>query len=156
MTFRRFSAFFIGIVLFSFALASCNKRPITVIYVFSVVTESTDAGTMTDSGLHDAYVTLLGDLNDDLSRVIAQGRIVEGVELVPAALPAEDERRIAEFNRYLSGVKDIEASYRERIEALEKRNGTSFCIRYHFLLARGVENSASTLLDEYHFDLKYN
>ena len=75
----------------------------------------------------------------------------------PKDVPAEDERRIAEFNAYLPKLKEIEASYRKRIEGLEKRDGVSFCINGKLLLLKAQDDSKKDgYLKEYPFELTYN
>lgn len=75
----------------------------------------------------------------------------------PKDVPAEDERRIAEFNDYLTKLKEIEASYRKRIEGLEKRDGVSFRIHGKLFLLRAREDSKTDgYLKEYPFELRYN
>jgi hypothetical protein len=75
----------------------------------------------------------------------------------PKDIPAEDEHRIAEFNDYLPKLKEIEASYRKRIEGLEKRDGVSFCINGTLLLLKAREDSKTDgYLKEYPFELRYN
>jgi hypothetical protein len=54
----------------------------------------------------------------------------------PKDVPAEDEDRIAEFNDYLTKLKEIETSYRKRIESIEKRDGGFFPSRWTTSLAQ--------------------
>ena len=75
----------------------------------------------------------------------------------PKDVPAEDGHRIAEFNAYLPKLKEIEASYRKRIEGLEKRDGVSFCINGKLLLLKAQDDSKKDgYLKEYPFKLTYN
>ena len=165
--YRRVLSIFLGVILVSGLFTSCNKGPIDVLYVFGVITENTATGDVQDPEIHEAYVTLLGDLNNELADLMdstaspflgtgASFNRTEGVELDPKDLRSEDEKRIAVANSHLLRLKQIESSYKERIEDLEKRTGTSFSIKVHYLLVRGRENSDSILLQEYQFELKYN
>ena len=57
----------------------------------------------------------------------------------------------------LSKLKEIEASYRKRIESIEKRDGVSFRLDGQLLLLRKRDDSKpDALLKEYRFELKYN
>ena len=165
--YRRILPVILGAVLVSGIFTSCNKRPVDVLYVFGVITENTGAGDVKDPEIHEAYVTLLGELNNELadlmgstaSTFLGEGmtfRRTEGVELAPKDIRSEDEKRIAVANNHIFRLKQIESSYKERIEDIEKQTGTSFCIKVTYLLVRGRENSNSVLLQEYHFELKYN
>lgn len=164
---RRILSVILGAVLVSGIFTSCNKGPVDVLYVFGVITENTGAGDVKDPEIHEAYVTLLGELNNELadlmdsaaSTFLGEGASftkTEGVELNPKDIRSEDEKRIAVANNHIFRLKQIESSYKERIENLEKRTDTSFCIKVHYLLVRGRENSNSVPLQEYHFELKYN
>lgn len=165
--YRRVITILLGIILVSGLFTSCNKGPINVLYVFGVITENTATGDVQDPEIHETYVTLLGELNNELADLMdstaspflgtgATFKRTEGVELEPKDLRSEDEKRIAVANSHLLRLKQIESSYNERIEDLEKRTGTSFCIQVHYLLVRGSENSDSVPLQEYRFELKYN
>ena len=164
---RRVVSVILGVILVSGIFSSCNKGPINVLYVFSVVTENSASGDVKDPEIYEAYVTLLGELNNELadlmgstaSTFLGEGmtfRRTEGVELAPKDIRSEDEKRIAVANNHIFRLKQIESFYKERIEDIEKRTGTSFCIKVNYLLVRGRENSNSVLLQEYHFELKYN
>ena len=165
--FRRVLSSILSVILVSGIFTSCNKEPVDVLYVFGVVTENTAPNDVQDPEIHDTYVTLLGELNNELaalmessaSTILGTGESFKktvGVELNPKDIRSEDEREIAVSDSYLLRLKQIESSYKERIENLEKRNGTSFHINVHYLLVRGRENSDSVLLREYKFELKYN
>ena len=165
--YRRVLSVFLGVVLVSGIFTSCNKGPVNVLYVFGVVTENTATGDVKDSEIHEAYVTLLGELNNELAELMGSSASTflgegstftrtEGVELALKDLRSEDEKRITVSNSHLLRLKQIESAYKERIENIEKRTGTSFCIKVHYLLVRGRENSNSVPLQEYHFELKYN
>lgn len=165
--YRRIISLILSATLVLGIFTSCQKGPVDVQYVFGVVTEITSPGDVKDPDLHEAYLTILGELNTDLavlmdhtaSPFLGEGATftrIEGVELNPKDLRSEDEKRIAVANSHLLRLKQIESSYKERIENLENRTGTSFCIKVHYLLVRGRENSNSVLLQEYHFELKYN
>jgi hypothetical protein len=165
--YRRIISLILSASLVLGIFTSCQKGPVDVQYVFGVVTEITSPGDVKDPDLHEAYLTILGELNNDLavlmdhtaSPFLGEGATftrIEGVELNPKDLRSEDEKRIAVANSHLLRLKQIESSYKERIEKIEKRTGTSLCIKVHYLLVRGRENSNSVLLQEYHFELKYN
>ena len=165
--YRRVFSIILGIVLGSCSFASCDKGLIDVLYVFGVITENTAADDVKDPEIREAYGTLLGELNNELAvimdstrpTILGTGvsfRKTEGVELEPKDLRSEDEKRIAVANSHLLKLKQIESSYKERIENLEKRTGTSFCIQVHYLLVRGSGNSDSVPLLEFQFELKYN
>ena len=157
----------LGVVLVSGLLISCNKGPLNVLYVFSVITENTASGDVKDPEIHETYVTLLGELNKELAELMDSTTSpflgtgvtltkTEGVELEPKDLRSEDEKRIAVADSHLLRLKQIESSYKERIETLEKRTGTSFYIHVNYILVRGREQSDSVPLREYQFELKYN
>lgn len=165
--YRRVLSLILGIVLVSGIFTSCNKGPINVLYVFGVTTENTATGDVKDPEIHENYVTLLVELNNELadlmgstaSPFLSKGSSftrTEGIELDPKDLRSEDEKRIAVADSHLLRLKQIESSYKERIESLEKRAGTSFCIKVNYLLVRGSEDSDSVPLQEYQFELKYN
>jgi len=165
--YRRAISLILSSVLISGFFTSCNKEPIDVLYVFSVITENTAPDDVQDPEIHEAYVSLLGELNTELADLLdlsistisgtgVSFKKVEGVELNPKDLRAEDEKRKAVYDSYLFRLKQIEAFYKDRIDNLEKRSGTSFRIDVHYILARGRENSDSVLLQEYQFELKYN
>ena len=165
--YRRVLSIILGVVFVSGIFTSCNKGPINVLYVFGVITENTATGDVKDPEIHEAYVTLLGELNNELADLMdstaspflsmgATFKRTEGVELAPKDLRSEDEKRIAVANGHLLRLKQIESSYKERIENLEKRTGTSFFIKVNYILVRGRENSNSVPLQEYQFELKYN
>ena len=165
--YRRVFSFILSVFLISGIFTSCNKGPVNVLYVFSVITENTAPNDVQDPEMHETYVSLLGELNNELadlmdssaSTFLETGDVfkrIEGVELNPKDLRSEDERRMAVYDNELLRLKQIESSYKERIENLEKRNGTSFRIDVHYILVRGRENSDSVLLQEYQFELKYN
>ena len=147
------------------SLVSCKKGPVTVVYSLEISAEATHPDEITDSEMRDIYKTLLRDFQRDLdpnsysldTRVI--GAVIDRAVLSmdPKDVPAEDERRIAEFNDYLTKLKEIEASYRKRIEGLEKRDGVSFRINGKLLLLRAREDSKTDgYLKEYPFELRYN
>ena len=147
------------------SLVSCKKGPVTVVYSLEISAEATHPDEITDSEMRDIYKTLLRDFQRDLdpnsysldTRVI--GAVIDRAVLSmdPKDVPAEDERRIAEFNDYLSKLKEIEASYRKRIEGLEKRDGVSFRINGKLFLLRAREDSKTDgYLKEYPFELRYN
>ena len=147
------------------SLVSCKKGPVTVVYSLEISAEATHPDEITDSEMRDIYKTLLRDFQRDLdpnsysldTRVI--GAVIDRAVLSmdPKDVPAEDERRIAEFNDYLSKLKEIEASYRKRIEGLEKRDGVSFRIHGKLFLLRAREDSKTDgYLKEYPFELRYN
>lgn len=143
------------------SLASCKKGQITAEYEYGVVLDATTPGNVTDPEIRGVYETLLSDLNNDLSNLISSGtavpRKIVGREVDSKDLPSEDEMRIAEYESYLPGLKEIEASYRKRIEDLEKRDGVSFSIKGYYLLTRGhFSDSNPVNLKEYKFELKYN
>lgn len=143
------------------SLVSCKKGPVTAEYEYGVVLETTAPESITDPEIQGFYKTLLNDLDNDLSNLISSGtslpRKIVGREVDSKDLPSEDERRIAEYEGYLPGLKEIETSYRKRIEEIEKRDGVSFSIKGYYLLARGhFSDSKSVLLKEYKFELKYN
>lgn len=147
------------------SLVSCKKGPVTVVYSLEISAEATHPDEITDSEMRDIYKTLLRDIQRDLdpnsysldTRVI--GAVIDRAVLSmdPKDVPAEDERRIAEFNDYLTKLKEIEASYRKRIEGLEKRDGVSFRIHGKLFLLRAREDSKTDgYLKEYPFELRYN
>lgn len=147
------------------SLVSCKKGPVTVVYSLEISAEATHPDEITDSEMRDIYKTLLRDFQRDLdpnsysldTRVI--GAVIDRAVLSmdPKDVPAEDERRIAEFNDYLTKLKEIEASYRKRIEGLEKRDGVSFRIHGKLFLLRAREDSKTDgYLKEYPFELRYN
>ena len=159
----------LSVVLVSGIFTSCNKGPVDVLYDFDVFTENTAPDNVQDPDIHDSYVTLLSELNNELATLMESSvsspilggtgnsfKRTEGVELNPKDIRSEDERKIAISENELIRLKQIESSYKERIENLEKRNGTSFRIDVHYILVRGRENSDSVLLQEYQFELKYN
>ena len=163
----RVISFILSVALLSGILSSCNKGPINVLYVLGVITENTAPQEVQDPEIRESYVSLLGDLDSDLADLMGSSpstfpgtgvshKKVAEVELNPQDLRAEDERRSAIYDNYLPRLKQIESSYKERIEHLEKRDGSSFRIEVHFLLVRGREDSDSVLLQEYPFELKYN
>lgn len=165
--YRRVVSFILSVVLLSEVFTSCNKGPVNVLYVFGVITENTAPNDVQDSEIQEAYLILLRELNDELAALMDSSastflgtgdsfKKTVGVELNPKDIRSEDERKIAVSDSYLSRLKQIESSYRERIENLEKRNGTAFRIDVHYILVRGRENSDSVLLQEYQFELKYN
>ena len=147
------------------SLVSCKKGPVTVVYLLEISAEATHPDEIVDPEMHDIYQTLLRDLQRDLDpnfysldpRII--GAVINRAVLSmdPKDVPAEDERRIAEFNAYLPKLKEIEASYRKRIEGLEKRDGVSFCINGKLLLLKAQDDSKKDgYLKEYPFKLTYN
>ena len=165
--YRRVFSFILSVVLITGISTSCMKGPVDVLYVFSVITENTAPNDVQDPELHETYVTLLSELNNELADLMDSSastflgtgesfKRIEGVELNPKDIRSEDERKIAVYNSDLLKLKQIESSYKERIDNLEKRNGTSFCIDVHYILVRGRENFDSVPLQEYQFELKYN
>ena len=165
--YRRVLSFIVGVVLVSGIFTSCSQGTVDVLYVLGMITENTAPDDVQDPEIHEAYVTLLGEFNNELAELMGSTaspflgtgvtfKKTEGFELAPKNFRPEDERRIADYNRYLSRLKQIESSYKERIEGLEKRDGTSFSIVVHYILLRGGESIDSVLLQEYEFELKYN
>ena len=147
------------------SLVSCKKGPVTVVYLLGISAEATHPDEIVDPEMRDTYKTLLRDLQRDLDpnyysldpREI--GAVIDRAVLSmdPKDVPAEDEDRIAEFNDYLTKLKEIEASYRKRIESIEKRDGVSFRLDGQLLLLRKRDDSKpDALLKEYRFELKYN
>ena len=147
------------------SLVSCKKGPVTVVYLLGISAEATHPDEIVDPEMRDTYKTLLRDLQRDLDpnyysldpREI--GAVINRAVLSMDSkdVPAEDERRIAEFNAYLPKLKEIEASYRKRIEGLEKRDGVSFCINGKLLLLKAQDDSKKDgYLKEYPFELTYN
>ena len=146
-------------------LVSCKKGPVTVVYLLGISAEATHPDEIVDPEMHNTYVTLLHDLQKDLDpnyysldpRVIGAVITRAVLSMDSKDVPAEDEHRIAEFNDYLPKLKEIEASYRKRIEGLEKRDGVSFCINGKLLLLKAREDSRTDgYLKEYQFELRYN
>ena len=166
--FGRVLSSILSVVLVSGIFTSCNKGPVDVLYDFDVITENTAPNDVQDPEIQDSYVTLLSELNNELAALMELSgspflggtgnsfKRTEGVELNPKDIPSEDERKIAISENDLFKLKQIESSYKERVEKLEKRDGTSFHIDVHYLLARRRENSNSVVLKEYQFELKYN
>ena len=163
----RVLSFILGFVLISGIFTSCNKGTVDVLYVFGVITENTAPSEVQDPEMHEIYVSLLGELNNELADLMDSSastflgtgesfKRIEGVELNPKDIRSEDERKMAVYNSDLLKIKQIESSYKKRIEGLEKRNGTSFHIDVRYILVRGRENVDSILLQEYQFELKYN
>ena len=159
----------LSVVLVSGIFTSCNKGPVDVLYDFNVLTENTVPDDVKDPEIHDSYVTLLSELNNELAALMESSvsspilggtgnsfKRTEGVELTPKDIHSEDERKIAISENELFRLKQIESSYKERIDNLEKRDGISFRIDVNYFLSRRRENSDSVLLQEYHFELKYN
>lgn len=147
------------------SLVSCKKGPVTVVYLLGISAEATHPDEIVDSEMRDTYKTLLRDLQRDLDpnhysldpREIGAVLNRAVLSMDPKDVPAEDERRIAEFNDYLPKLKEIEASYRKRIEGLRKRDGVSFCINGKLFLLKAQEDSRTDgYLKEYPFELKYN
>ncbi len=147
------------------SLVSCKKGPVTVVYLLSISAEATHPDEIPDPEMRNIYETLLRDLQKDLDpnyytldpRVIGAVITRAVLSMDPKDVPAEDEHRIAEFNDYLPKLKEIEASYRKRIEGLEKRDGVSFCINGKLLLLKAREDSKTDgYLKEYPFELRYN
>lgn len=147
------------------SLVSCKKGPVTVVYLLGISAEATHPDEIVDPEMRDTYKTLLRDLQRDLDpnyysldpREI--GAVIDRAVLSmdPKDVPAEDGHRIAEFNAYLPKLQEIEASYRKRIEGLEKREGVSFCINGKlFLLSAREDSKTDGYLKEYPFELKYN
>lgn len=147
------------------SLVSCKKGPVTIVYLLGISAEATHPDEIVDPEMRDTYKTLLRDLQRDLDpnyysldpREI--GAVINRAVLSmdPKDVPAEDEHRIAEFNAYLPKLQEIEASYRKRIEGLEKREGVSFRIHGKLLLLKAQEDSKKDgYLKEYPFELKYN
>ena len=162
--YRRVLSVILGLLFISSVFTSCKKGTVTVAYWLGLTVEATDPGKITDPGMHDTYETLLRDLIGELAPntyyfkpydlVLDKNRVVMIMD--SAELGSEDERRITEFNDYLSELKEIETSYRKRIEDLEKRDGVSFCIHVNLLLSRISDDSDPIILREYRFELKYN
>lgn len=147
------------------SLVSCKKGPVTVVYLLGISAEATHPDEIVDSETRDTYKTLLRDLQRDLDpnhysldpREIGAVLNRAVLSMDPKDVPAEDERRIAEFNDYLPKLKEIEASYRKRIEGLRKQDGVSFCINGKLFLLKAQEDSRTDgYLKEYPFELKYN
>ena len=147
------------------SLVSCKKGPVTVSYLLGVSVEATDPEEIADPEIRDTYLTLLRDLQKDLDPNMLTFKPQDIAAVIdrtvmsmdPKDVPAEDEDRIAEFNDYLTKLKEIEASYRKRIEGLEKREGVSFRIHGKLLLLKAQEDSQKDgYLKEYPFELKYN
>ena len=124
------------------SLVSCKKGPVTVVYLLGISAEATHL----DPNYYSLDPREIGAVID---------RAVLSMD--PKDVPAEDEHRIAEFNAYLPKLQEIEASYRKRIEGLEKREGVSFRIHGKLLLLKAQEDSQKDgYLKEYPFELKYN
>jgi len=152
------------------SLVCCQKGPVTVVYLLGVSVEGTNPKEIADPDIRETYETLWSDLQRDINNLVPdvyflfpnpQEITVEinrkVVSMDPKDVPAEDEKRIAEFDEYQSKLKEIETSYRERIEGLEKRDGVSFCINGQLLLLRAREDAKNDgILKEYKFELKYN
>ena len=147
------------------SLVSCKKGPVTVVYSLGISAEATHPDEIVDPEMRDTYKTLLRDFQRDLDpnsysldpREIGAVLNRAVLSMDPKDIPAEDERRIAEFNDYLPKLKEIEASYRKRIEGLRKRDGVSFCINGKLFLLKAQEDSRTDgYLKEYPFELKYN
>ena len=147
------------------SLVSCKKGPVTVSYLLGVSVEATDPEEIADPEIRDTYLTLLRDLQKDLDPNMLTFKPQDIAAVIdrtvmsmdPKDVPAEDEDRIAEFNDYLTKLKEIEASYRKRIESIEKRDGVSFGLDGQLLLLRKRDDSKPDAhLKEYRFELKYN
>lgn len=162
--YRRVLSVLLGLLLISSVFTSCKKGPVTVAYWLGLTVEATDPAKITDSEMHDTYETLLRNLIGELAPntyyfkphdlVLDKNRVVMIMD--SAEMSSEDERRITEFNDYLPELKEIETSYRKRIEDLEKRDGVSFCINCYLLLSRISDDSDPIILRDYRFELKYN
>jgi hypothetical protein len=156
------------ICLLSFV--SCKKEPVEVRYDLLISAEATTPPSeIADPEMRNTYETLLRDLQNDLyvfepnaipiytiPQVITVVINKEVLGMNPKDIPAEDEKRIAEFNEFLPKLQEIEAAYRKRIEDLEKRDGVSFGINGMLILGRTLGDSKGVLLKEYDFELKYN
>lgn len=155
--FKRLIFLVSGLVLLAGIITSCEKEIKTVYYKFGcMTTDFTPPGDITDPELRDVYEKLLSDLMNDLFNLHHDS--LYGVEIEPKALSAEDEKRVAEFNRHLPEVKALEATYRKRISEIEKKSDTSFFVKVTYLLYRSASGSTSDgkVLQQYDFELKYN
>lgn len=161
---RRMKKVLLGLICL-LSLVSCKKGPVTVVYLLGVSVEATDPDEIADAEMRDTYLTLLRDLQKDLDPNMLTFKPQDIAAVIdrtvmsmdPKDVPAEDENRIAEFNDYLTKLKEIEASYRNRIESIEKRDGVSFRLDGQLLLLRTRDDSKpDALLKEYRFELKYN
>ena len=161
---RRMKKVLLGLICL-LSLVSCKKGPVTVVYLLGVSVEATDPDEIADAEMRDTYLTLLRDLQKDLDPNMLTFKPQDIAAVIdrtvmsmdPKDVPAEDENRIAEFNDYLTKLKEIEASYRNRIESIEKRDGVSFRLDGQLLLLRTRDDSKpDAILKEYKFELKYN
>lgn len=153
---KYFLSFIGGILLLSGVFASCEEEYKVTIYRLSCgATEYTGPGDIADPELEAVYIRLLDNLMTDLALL----RLDEmwTVNIYDDNFTKEDEKRVETFNKYLPKVKELEASYKKRIEEIEITSTSSFCIKLQYILSRSVPADASALcLQEYSFELKYN
>lgn len=102
--YRRVLSIILGVVFVSGIFTSFDKGPIDVLYIFGVITENTATADVKDPEIHETYVALLSELNNELaalmnsteSTILGTGatfKITEGVELEPQDIRSEDEKR---------------------------------------------------------------
>ncbi|MBO4536939.1 MAG: hypothetical protein J5702_07000 [Bacteroidales bacterium] len=146
-----------GIILLSGVFASCEQAYKVTIYRLTCgATEYTGPGDIADPNLEAVYIRLLDDLMNDLSLL----RLDEmwTVNIYDDNFKEQDEKRVAQFNKYLPKVKELEATYKKRIEEIEITSTSSFCIKLQYILSRSVpaDYASALCLQEYSFELKYN
>jgi len=139
--------------LLSGVFTSCDKYYKSTTYrIEFIMEEYTQPQSISDPEVRQAYDQII----DELEKMNV-GFDAWTVEIVNDRFEDEDKNAETRYNNALTRVKAAEAQCRQIIDALGTEYESSFYIRAVVKLSRWVAvDHLSTLMGEYHFELKYN
>lgn len=147
--------FLLVLILSSGVFASCGKENKLAVYLFYCdISEFTSESQVTDPDLRAAYSALRLDLTVDLTNLKFNDKW--DVWVVNDKFGAEDVKAVAEYDRNLPAILELESKYKERMKEIGPRSESSFAIKVVYNLSRSVPaDHTSDYLREYSFDLRY-
>ena len=139
-------------VLLAGILSSCGKEyKVTVYQLYLDMTEFTQPQTIKDLEVKSLYTGLWTDLSNLNLNDTWQ------VEVINDKFSAEDSKAEARYDSNLPKVKELESSYKKKIEELGGRSESSFYTKIVYKLSKSVPaDYSSECLREYYFELKYD
>lgn len=154
---QRILYFIGGLVLLTGIFTSCAEEYKVAVYRTTCgPVEYTSPDDITDPDLKAFYTQIQADLMTELSILRLDG--MWQVNVYNDNFKAADEKKVSGFNKRLAEVKELEATFKKRIEDYGKPSASSFYIKVQYVLSRSVpaDYTPALCLQEYNFELRYN
>ena len=146
-----------GLLLAACIFSSCEKETTLTNYLFYFNEQDgfTQPQEISDPDVRAFYVSMWEDFSglrlNDLWQVDVKNRNFD----------PQDEKALAQYNRNLILLKEMEAKYRKKIAELGEHEGSPFHITYIYRLSRSVpagdySRPSPWIMQEYSFELRYN